>query len=440
MMRRRWLHLAAVAALAALPGLAIGQEAPPASACHFGAYRFADGSHLVIDSSDEPNLRYRRMDGVSGKLFRVDEGRYEGGAGWAVREPVTVKAHLDACSEGRLAMQQGAGPVMEARRVPLPTHPITFQSGAERLYGELVLPAEGPPRAVVVLQYGSGRESAVYNNYVQHLLPLKGVGVFVFDKRGTGRSTGGYSADFPVLADDMAAAIDAVRARPELAGIPLGVMGESQGGWVAPLAANRRPVDFVVVSYGLAVSPVEEDRSEVAASVRAFGPVALARAQALHDAATRVVASRFREGLPELERLKALNAQEPWIANIGGDYTSLLVATPAADIGKVRAAFDFPIDFTYEPRPALAGLWAPSLWILAGRDTEAPHESTRAVLRQLHAQGSPIDIAIFPQADHGMIEREAGRVSPGYYDLLADWISTRRLTRTYGDAKLIPRR
>lgn len=439
-MRRLGMRLAAVAALASLPGLATSQEAPPAMACHFGAYRFADGSHLVIDSSDEQNLRYRRMDGVSGKLFRVGDGLYEGGTGWAVREPVTVRARVGACSEGRLMMQEGSAPEAEARRVPLPTHPITFRSGAERLYGELVLPTEGQPKAVVVLQYGSGRESAVYNNYVQHLLPLKGVAVFVFDKRGTGRSTGGYSADFPVLAEDMAAAIDAVRARPELTGIPLGVMGESQGGWVAPLAANRRPVDFVVVSYGLAVSPVEEDRSEVAGSVRAFGPAALARAEALHDAATRVVASRFREGLPELERLKALYAREPWIAKLGGDYTGLLVATPVADIGKVQAAFDFPIDFTYEPRPALAGLKVPSLWILAGRDTEAPHEGTLAVLKQLHAQGLPLDIAIFPRADHGMIEREAGRVSPGYYDLLAEWISTRRLTRTYGDAELIPRR
>lgn len=439
-MRRRCFALTAIAALVILPGPADAEEAPPGGACHFGAYRLADGTSLIIDSSDEPNLRYRRMDGVSGKLFRVSEGQYEGGMGWAVREPVAVRARFGACSDGRLTIQQGAEPEAEARRVALPTYPVTFLSGAERLYGELVLPAEGPPKAIVVLQYGSGRESAVYNNYVQHLLPLKGVAVFVFDKRGTGRSTGGYSADFPALADDMAAAIDAVRARPEVAGVPLGVMGESQGGWVAPLAADRRHVDFVVVSYGLAVSPIEEDRSEVAQSVRAFGPAALARAEALHDAATRVITSRFREGLPELERLKALNAGEPWIANLGGDYTGLLVATPAADIDKVRMAFDFPIDFTYEPGPVLAGLRTPSLWVLAGRDTEAPHEGTLAVLRKLQAQGSPVDIAIFPEADHGMIEREKGRISPGYYDLLADWIASRRLTRAYGDGQLIKRR
>ncbi len=432
--------LTAIAALTALAGSATAQPTPPPGACHFGAYRQPDGTALIIDSSDEPNLRYRRLDGVSGKLFQVGEGQYEGGVGWAVREPVAVRARFGACGEGRLTIQQGSGPETEARRISLPTVPITFASGAERLYGELVLPVDGKPKAAVVLQYGSGRESAVYNNYLQHLLPLKGVAVFVFDKRGTGRSTGGYSADFPALADDMAAAVDAVRARPELAGVPLGVMGESQGGWVAPLAAQRRAVDFVVVSYGLAVSPIEEDRSEVAQSVRAFGPAALSSAQALHEATTRVLLSGFREGLPELERLKALYAGELWIGKIGGDYTGPLVATPAAHIDKVRAAFDFPISLAYEPRPVLAALRTPSLWVLAGRDTEAPHDVTLAVLRQLHDQGSPLDIAVFPQADHAMIERERGRISPGYYDLLADWIASQRLTRAYGDAELIRRR
>lgn len=439
-MLRLGFALTAIAALTAFAGLASAQPEPPPGACHFGAYRQSDGAALIIDSSDEPNLRYRRLDGVSGKLFHVGEGQYEGGVGWAVREPVAVRARFGGCGEGRLTIQQGAGPQIEARLIALPTVPITVASGAERLYGELVLPADRKPKAAVVLQYGSGRESAVYNNYLQHLLPLKGVAVFVFDKRGTGRSTGGYSADFPALADDMAAAVDAVRARPELAGVPLGLMGESQGGWVAPLAAQRRAVDFVVVSFGLAVSPIEEDRSEVAQSVRAFGPAALSGAQALHDATTRVVISGFREGLPELERLKALYAGEPWIGGIGGDYTGPLVATPAAHIDKVRAAFNFPISLTYEPRPVLAGLRTPSLWVLAGRDTAAPHDVTLAILRQLHDQGSPLDIAIFPQADHGMIERERGRVSPGYYDLLADWIASQRLTQTYGDAKLIRRR
>jgi hypothetical protein len=44
----------------------------------------------------------------------------------------------------------------------------------------------------------------------------------------------------------------------------VGYWGSSQGGWVAPLAAKIDPVDFVIVAYGLAVSPIEEDREAIA--------------------------------------------------------------------------------------------------------------------------------------------------------------------------------
>ena len=43
----------------------------------------------------------------------------------------------------------------------------------------------------------------------------------------------------------------------------VGYQGTSQGGWVGPLAATRAPVDFVIVSSGLAVSPIDEDQEEV---------------------------------------------------------------------------------------------------------------------------------------------------------------------------------
>ena len=447
-MRAFGIWAAAVAIL--FPAMAIaGDDPPPEQACHFGAYRLPDGALLTLAPSDSPNLRYRMRDGTAGKLYPTPDGGYEGGDGWSVRTPVTTRARFGPCGAGHFSWRRGDGSAVEARRVPLPVEPITFTSGTTRLYGELVLPAAGTPKAVVVLQYGSGSDSAVLNNYVQYMLPLDGVAVFVFDKRGTGRSGGGLSMDFRTLAGDMAAAVDAVRARPAAKGVPLGLMGESQGGWVAPLAATLRKVDFVVASYGLAVSPVGEDRDEVAQSVQAHGPNALAQANTLHLAAMRLANSHFREGQDELERLKALYRDEPWFKDVGGDFTGTLAMTPAEKLGEIRAMFDFPYDLEYEPEPVLAQLNTPMLWVLAGQDTEAPHETTLAVLRKLQAAHAPIDVALFPTADHGMIEvapgpdgkaKAVGRLSPGYFDLLADWIVRQRLEGSYGAATLIPRR
>ena len=80
------------------------------------------------------------------------------------------------------------------------------------------------------------------------------IGAFVYDKRGSGGSSGRYTQKFLTLANDAIAALTEAR---RLAG--------SQGGWVAPLAAKIEPVDFVVVSFGLAVSPLDEDRAAIVA-------------------------------------------------------------------------------------------------------------------------------------------------------------------------------
>jgi pimeloyl-ACP methyl ester carboxylesterase len=424
-----------VLAFLALPLSLHAQEPPPPGACHGGAYAMGDGSSLVITPSDAPNLRYRSLDGASGRLYPVSGNGYESGEGWAVREPVTLRVEFGACGEGRIRVQREGASAVEGRRVPLPVTPVSFASGGDTLYGELVMPV-GRPRAVVVLQYGSGRESAVANNFVQHLLPLRDIAVFVFDKRGTGRSAGGFSADASELADDMAAAARAVRERQELRGLPLGLMGESQGGWVAPLAATRGPADFVVVSYGLAVSMLEEDRQEVAQSLRArgYGPDVLARGEALHRATARVIVSRFREGMDEVERLKAAYRDEPWFAELEGDFTGTLASTPAERMDEVRAAFDFPYDVEYDPLPVIERIAVPQLWLLAGADTEAPHEATLARLRPLQARGLPLEVVVFPDAEHGMIAVEpgpdgprlAGRHAPGYFDRLIEWILRQR--------------
>lgn len=438
-------RLAGLAAALLLPGIAVAAEAAPPGVCHTGAWALSNGSRLVVQPSDAPNLRWRMLDGTSGKLFLTEGGKYEGGDGWSVSAPVTTRADFGACGQDRMTFARDGAPPVEGRRIALPTTPVTFASGKESLYGELVMPTSGKARAAVVLQYGSDNESAVWHNYVQYLLPQKDIAVFVFDKRGTGRSTGAFTGNFSIMADDMAAAVRAVRSRPEVADTPLGVMGESQGGWVAPLAARRTRVDFVVVSYGLAVSIVEEDRSEVEQSLAAWGPDVQAQGAAMHDAATKLLASGLTEGEAEMDRLKAASAGAPWRKDLGGDYTSVVAGLPPGGLDEVRWVVGLNFQIDYNPVPTLEELDVPMLWVLAGRDTDAPSEKTLNILRGLQATGSPIDVAVFPDADHGIIAVDAGgkrlgRTAPGYFELLGDWIAKQRLDGPHGDAVQLKRR
>jgi hypothetical protein len=418
-------------ALASALFFAASTHAAEPEHCHSGAYRFTGGGQMLVQPSDEDNLRYRWLDGTTGKLFPIGPHRYESGPGWSGREPVTLTVAFGDCDAGTVDYVPAGGMARTGRRIALPTVPIRFESGDETLYGELVLPEQAPPRALVVLQYGGGRDSAVLNNYVQYLLPLSDIAVFLYDKRGTGRSGGQFNLHIGMQADDLAAAFAAARRDPHVAGIPAGLMGESQGGWVAPLAATRVPADFVVSSYGLAVSMLEEDRLEVEQQLRSrgHGPEALAKGHEMHRIATRVAVSRFSEGLGELMQARRDHAGEAWFQDIGGDITSTLMLTPEEQLPEIRAFLDVPYDLEYDPLPTLRSLDIPQLWLLAEDDTEAPIGTTLARLQMLEREGRPIDVIVFPQADHGMIAIEpgtggrlAGRMAPGYFERLGAWI------------------
>jgi dienelactone hydrolase len=229
--------------------------------------------------------------------------------------------------------------------------------------------------------------------------------------------------------------------------VPVGLMGESQGGWIAPLAAVRSPVDFVVVSYGLAISPLEEDREEVLdeLSAKRYDDSVMAKGRELTSITGRIMLSRFTDGLDDLAKFKAAHADEKWLHEVEGDFTGPLLRSPDAQFTELRAALGFDAILDYDAQAALRRVRMPMLWVIAGEDTEAPSVATLAFLRKLQTEPTQLDIAVFPHADHGIIEmaeqggeRVATGQSQGYYDLLATWIRTRKLEGRFGSAILQP--
>ena len=159
---------------------------------------------------------------------------------------------------------------------------------------------------------------------LQRLLPAENVGAFVYDKRGTGGSAGKYTQDFDTLADD---AVAAMREAKRIAGTRcarIGYQGGSQGGWVAPIAATRAPVDFVIVSFGLAVSVIDEDQEEVALEMRLKGhnQEEISKALEVASAAEAVFESGFTKGF---ERFDAVRAKVPQGALVQGSAWQLYV-------------------------------------------------------------------------------------------------------------------
>jgi alpha/beta superfamily hydrolase len=431
-----------------------GPEAAPvpdALACQAGAWRL-DGA-LVSIVPVTGGLRYRLLDGRSGRLEtegKAPDDVLEAREGWREEGPVAARARFAPCAEGAMSFAFGDREWVAGTRVSLPQRDTRFSSGGTELRGRLVLPP-GPARAwpLAVLVHGSERYSGVDSYPLQYLLPAQGVAVFVYDKRGTGGSEGSYTQDFHQLADDARAALaEARRLHPGGFG-RAGFVGTSQGGWIAPLAASRGDADYAVSLYGLAENALAEDREQVMNDLRrkGHGEDVLAKAREVTDATAVLMASGFTRGFDGLQQVQARYGDEPWFDDIGGEFSGQVLQIPSwlpqGIARRIALREDVGTSWDYEPMPVLAALDAPQLWIIAAQDLEAPNVETLRRIRELQARQRPIDLAVFPRTDHGILEfEETGsdgervmlRHADGYFRMVADWIREARLEGTYGEA------
>lgn len=394
--------------------------------CRIGIYRLSDNSDVDIAPSDERRLRWRRKDGTSGALSRNSDGSWSSTLGWTGR-PDGKRVFFSECDAGEIRFDG-----VQGKRIALDLTETRFKSGDADLAGRLVMPNGSEPAPIVVLVHGSENSSARDFYSQQRLFPSAGIGVFVYDKRGTGASGGEYSHDYGLLAKDAVAALrEAKRLAGSRAG-SIGYQGTSQGGWVAPLAATMAPVDFIIVGYGLAVSPIEEDRAAVELDMtrRGYGPDVVKKALEIADATEAILVSNFTSGFDRLDAVRARYGNEPWFKHVRGNVTFFMLQFSEEEVRERGPGMLPGLSPHYDPMPVLRSLNTPQLWILAEDDLEAPPVETIRRLRALAASGKPIDVAVFPRAEHGMFEYETAadgtrlstRNPEGYFALMRDFI------------------
>lgn len=436
-MNRSIAILGRIAPVALLFLSAVACASAPKPSPLAGAYRFDDGRLMAVSQSDsDSTFRYRDLQsGDTGRLYPSGGLAYHSGTGWATEKPVTLNVQFRQDGERitGLDWKPRDGTAIQAARVPLREEEIRFRNGGLELYGKLVLPAEGDgPFPLVVLVHGSGSEAATFSYHRQYQFPAEGVATFVYDKRGTGRSGGKFTMRFDVLAGDVLAAVNRLRNHPKIDPERIGLAGYSQGGWIAPLAASQDPrIKFVVVGYGMLESPAREEYLETLNSVRAhgFGDAEVRKAAEVSDAVDRIIRSGLKEGWEELDALEKRYRDEPWFGALRPHVAGQALRYPhwlMKIYGRKKLS---EISWYYDSFETLKKLDIPMLWVLGGKDIEAPNEVTIAELERLRAAGKPIDLEIYPDADHGIVEFEekAGervytRYSPGYFELESEWV------------------
>jgi pimeloyl-ACP methyl ester carboxylesterase len=233
----------------------------------------------------------RNPDGsLAGTLNSIDQGAMNIPMDGIVLRGDSLLCHVKAIQggyEGKIAengqaidgkWKQGGGvlPLMlnrvdklpEFNRPQNPIKPYPYKAEEVRyeneeagvtLAGTLTLPdAKGPFPAVILLT-GSGqqnRDEEIFQHrpflVLSDYLTRRGIAVLRADDRGIGESTGDFAksttGDF---ADDALAGVKYLKTRVEINPRCIGLVGHSEGGMIAPIAAVKTPdVAFIVMLAG----------------------------------------------------------------------------------------------------------------------------------------------------------------------------------------------
>jgi pimeloyl-ACP methyl ester carboxylesterase len=226
-----------------------------------------------------------------------------------------------------------------------------FDSRDARLSYRLDVPTRSGRVPAVVFGHGSGRLNKDSCRFLASGFLARGFATLCFDKRGVGESTGEYSGVgprnsermFDLLGEDMAAGVRFLRTHAAINGERVGLAGVSQAGWIIPVAAARVRPAFMIILVGPTVSVGEEN---------------------------------FYSSLVEFSDEKLDTAYEKLPAFAG--------------------------ERGFDPRPLLATLDVPGLWLLGGDDRSIPTPLTAAILDDLARKGRPFSRVVFAGYGHNL--------------------------------------
>jgi uncharacterized protein len=285
---------------------------------------------------------------------------------------------------------------------PYRTEDVTYEnkSGGVKLAGTLTLPPGKGPVPAVILITGSGaqdRDETILGHkpflVLADDLTRRGVAVLRVDDRGVGGSTGSVrSSTSEDFAGDVLAGVGFLKERKEINPKKIGLIGHSEGGIIAPMAAARsKDVAFIVLMAGTGLPGTE---------------VLVAQAQLILKA-NGATESQMKIERDAQKRLMDILAQEKdekvAAAKLAAALKDILAAMPESERkalgeaggGLSEAAVNqfnnawFRSFLTFDPRATLHMVQCPVLALNGEKDTQVPaKENLAEIAKALKAGGN----------------------------------------------------
>lgn len=288
---------------------------------------------------------------------------------------------------------------------------VTFRNGDVTLAGVLLLPpGPGPfPAAVIIHGAGNADRRQAWAAGIAQGLASRRVAVLLPDKRGCLKSEGDWkTADFDVLASDALAGVKLLSGRTEIDPKQIGLVGLSQGGRIAPVAASRSfEVAFVINVVGGTVTLAEAVTHEMREMARQANltPEEIEAVMTVHRLAGEYIRTDRWE---PYEAALRQGLESRW-SKIAEGFPQTRHAWQWAWWRKV-------IDF--DPLPYWRKVRQPTLMVFGGQDENMPVVASVQRLVQELGDKANISVMLFPSSGHGVKHAEA-------LDLIVAWITRR---------------
>lgn len=375
-----------------------GQNAMLVSILSAGPRTFvtADGETLTLAMFQVPgsrNLMPMLLDSATGRILPLAQTDQEGVLADPAGGRITLSDHAN-----RIDRTEGSA-TTRAAAAPIRNEAVEFRAGDRTIKGRFTTAAGDGPRPTVILIHGGGlasRDMGYFGLLAGHLA-ANGVSVLSYDKRGWNEADDVANQRIEDLADDAAAAIRYARSRPDVDAEHLGMVGVSQGGWTAPLAA--RGVGGVAFLSLISAPATDTWDQEINETIEVLTSLQAGKEDTdLAVAAMRAMYRAAEAGgpTPELAGFDAQLAGKSWRNRIDFDASPANLAT----LRRTR----------YDPAGVMHELRTPIQLMFGAQDLVVPVQQSGPIWRaQLAAAGATdVSVDVFAGAGHALLQQTGG--------------------------------
>ena len=323
-----------------------------------------------------------------------------------------------------------------------------------KLAGTLTLPGSNGPYSAVLLISGSGpndRDELIWGHRVYLViadyLTRRGIAVLRYDDRGVGRSTGDYDkATFEEFKRDALAGIEYLKTLPEINVKKIGIIGHSEGGAIAPMAASESPdVAYIVL---MAAPGLNDDFKGLLAQftdayrARGAGEKAISIKRSILKNVFYTIRQEDDVNAAKTKIREVLLKAKPELAKLSADEKRKI------ELESVNTYFDWLLSpgfssiLRYNPKETFRKVRCPVLAMNGDKDAQMPKENLKGIAEALEAGGN-LQYTIkefsglnhlFQTAQTGSPSEYAGieeTVSPAVLNIISDWILKRSPSGPY---------